>query len=54
MMTFVVDGRIRAISIELIGRLHSDFRSSLPRSCAMLINTMPETYVNALCILSAY
>jgi hypothetical protein len=54
MMTFVVDGHIRAISVELVGRLGGDFRSCLPRSCAMLVNAVPETYVNALCILSPY
>ena len=27
MMAFVVDGHVRAISVELIGRLHGDFRA---------------------------
>jgi hypothetical protein len=54
MMTFEVDGHIRAISIELIGRLHGDFRSRLPRSRAVLIDAARETYVNALRVLSTY
>ncbi len=53
MMTFEVDGHIRALSIELVGRL-GDLRSCLPRSGAMLIDTVLDTYVNALGILSAY
>ncbi len=54
MMTFGVDGHISAISIELIGRLHGDLRSGLPRACTMLIDAALEAYVNALGILSAY
>ena len=43
MMAFEVDGHIRALSIELVGRL-GDFRARLPRACAMLIDTVPDTY----------
>jgi hypothetical protein len=53
MMPFEVDGHICALSIELVGRL-ADLRSRLPRACAMLIDTVRDTYMNALGILSAY
>ena len=53
-MTFEVHSHVCAVSIELIGRLHGDFRSCLPRSGAMLIDAVPDAYVNALRILSAY
>ena len=54
MMAFWVDGHVRAVPIELIGRLHGDFRSRLPRACAMLIDGAFEPYMDALGILSTY
>jgi hypothetical protein len=54
MMPLMVDGYISTISVELIGRLHGDFRPGLPRSRAMLIDAACEPDVNSLGILSAY
>src|SRR6185312_9553501 len=52
-MTLEIGGQVRAVTVELVGRLHHDLRAGLAGAGAMLVYSTLEAHVQALRVLPA-
>src|SRR5882724_1677206 len=53
-MALEVDCHVGAVAVELVGGLHRDFRATLARTLAMLVNTAGQPDVHALRVTTAH